>query len=114
MLRREASRVVGHLAGEGDDAVLGGDIHRGGFQQRLGVKLGLDAGADGVIGRLIAAKGEQEEERKSREPQSSLIHEPPKIKTPDDLRNVAQVARRRPVPWMSGRKIQTTIPQSEI
>ena len=49
MLRREPSRIVGHLAGKSDDAVLGDDVDGRGFQQRLGIQLGLNAGGDGVI-----------------------------------------------------------------
>ena len=74
VLRREASRIIGHLAGKSDDAILGYDVDRGGFEQRLGIKLGLDAGGDGVIAWLIAGEGEQEQERKRSEEQFPSKH----------------------------------------
>jgi len=61
VLRGEASRVVGHLAGKSDDAVLGDDLDGSGFQERLGIKLGFDAGGDGVIAGLVVA-GEGKEQ----------------------------------------------------
>jgi hypothetical protein len=50
----EARRVIGHLAGESDDAVFGCDVDGRGLQQRLGIELGLNAGGDGVIAPLVA------------------------------------------------------------
>jgi hypothetical protein len=74
VLGGEAGGIVGHLACEGDDAVLGHDVYGGGFQQGLGVKLGLDAGGDGVIAGLVAGECEQEQERKSNEKQFPSKH----------------------------------------
>ena len=59
VLRGEASRVIGHLAGKSDDAVLSDDVHRGRLQERLGIKLGLDAGGDVVVARLVAGGDEK-------------------------------------------------------
>ena len=67
VLRGEASRVIGHLARKSDDAVLGHDINGGGFQERLGIELGLYAGGDVVVARLVAAESKEERERKSGE-----------------------------------------------
>jgi hypothetical protein len=64
----EASRVIGHLAGKSDDAVFGDDIYGGRFKQRLGIKLGLDAGGDRVVaGLVVAGEGKEQCERKSGE-----------------------------------------------
>jgi hypothetical protein len=63
VLGGEAGGIVGHLACEGDDAVFGHDVDGDGFQERLGVKLGLDAGGDGVIAGLVAGESEQEQAR---------------------------------------------------
>ena len=60
VLRREASRVIGHLAGKSDDAVLGYDVDRGGFEQRLGIELGFDAGGDSVVAGLVAGESKEQ------------------------------------------------------
>jgi hypothetical protein len=64
VLRGEASRVIRHLAGKGDDPVFRGNVNGGGFQERLRVKLGLDAGGDGVVGGFsgISATAKTEHE----------------------------------------------------
>lgn len=59
VLRGETSRVIWHLAGKSDDAVFGGDVDGGGFQDWLGIKLGLDAGGDCVVTRLVAGDNEK-------------------------------------------------------
>ena len=74
VLGGEAGGIVRHLACEGDDAVLGHDVDRGGFQKRLGVKFGFDAGGDGVVAGFVAGECEQEQERKSNEKQFPSKH----------------------------------------
>jgi hypothetical protein len=63
VLGGEASRVVGHLAGKGDGAILGDDIDGGGFQERLGIELSLDACGDRVVAGLVAGQESEQEER---------------------------------------------------
>ena len=53
--RGTASRVIGRLAGKSDDAVLGDDIDGGRFKKRLGIKLGFNAGGDGVVAGVSPA-----------------------------------------------------------
>jgi hypothetical protein len=60
VLRREASRVVGHLAGKSDDAILGGDVDRGRFKERLGIQFGFDAGGDSVVTGLVAGESKEQ------------------------------------------------------
>jgi hypothetical protein len=60
VLRSKAGRVIGHLAGQSDDAVLGRDVNGGGFQKRLGVQLGFDAGSDGVVAGLVASESKEQ------------------------------------------------------
>ena len=60
VLRGEASRVIGHLARKSNDAVLGDDVQGGGLQERLGIELGLYAGGDCVVARLVAVAGGNE------------------------------------------------------
>jgi len=59
VLRSQAGRVIGHLAGESDDAVFGRDVNGSGFQERLGIELGLDIGGDGVVAGLVASRKEE-------------------------------------------------------
>jgi hypothetical protein len=60
VLCREASRVIGHLAGKSDDAILGGDVDRGRFKERLGIQFGFDAGGDSVVARLVAGESKEQ------------------------------------------------------
>jgi hypothetical protein len=75
----ETSGVVGELAGEGDGAVLDGDVDGGGFQERLGKHFGLDVGGDGVVGDgvvggLVASSGEYQSEGEKRSQKSRAAH----------------------------------------
>jgi hypothetical protein len=75
VLRGEASRVVRHLAGKSDDAVLGDYVDGGGFQERFGIKLGLNAGGDVVVARLVASGNEKRGQNEAGKQKSDSAHE---------------------------------------
>ena len=64
VLGGKAGRIIGHLAGESDDAVFGADVDGGGFQKRVGIEFGFNAGGEGVVAGLVAGGREQEKKRK--------------------------------------------------
>jgi len=60
VLRGEASRVVGHLAGKSHDTVLCCNVNGSGLEERVGIKFGFDAGGDRVVAGLVASESEEQ------------------------------------------------------